>query len=67
VAEVIEFETYHPAMQGEMMVTMGSADAEGGTELVAMHADLPPGVPPADDEIGWRMSLGKLARLVGGA
>jgi hypothetical protein len=32
-----------------------------------MHADLPPGVPPADDEIGWRMSLGKLARLVGGA
>lgn len=67
VVEAIEFETDDPAMQGEMIVTMSIADAEGGTELVAVHDNLPPGLSPADNELGWRMALGKLAQLVGGA
>ncbi|MGH3765005.1 MAG: hypothetical protein ACRDS0_29735 [Pseudonocardiaceae bacterium] len=29
-----------------------------------LHENLPSGVPPADNELGWRMSLDKLARLV---
>ncbi len=64
VVEVLEFETEDPAMRGEMTVTMTLADAEGGTDLVAVHENLPPGLAPADNELGWRMSLGKLAKLV---
>jgi uncharacterized protein YndB with AHSA1/START domain len=64
VVEVIEFETTNPALQGEMTITITLADAEGGTELLAVHDGLPPGVPPADNELGWRLSLDKLAALV---
>lgn len=64
VVQVIEFETDDPTMQGEMTVTYTLADADGGTDLVGRHENLPEGVPPADNELGWRMSLDKLARLV---
>jgi uncharacterized protein YndB with AHSA1/START domain len=64
VVEVVEFETADPAMQGEMTITMTLADADGGTELLAVHDRLPPGLSPADNEAGWRSSLGKLAALV---
>jgi uncharacterized protein YndB with AHSA1/START domain len=65
VVEVDEFETADPALQGEMTITITLHETPGGTELVAVHAGLPPGVTPADNEIGWRMALGKLAELVG--
>lgn len=64
VVQAIEFETDDPAMRGEMVVTLLLADAQGGTEVVAVHDHLPPGVSPADNELGWTMSLGKLAKLV---
>ena len=64
VVEVVEFETTDPAIQGEMTITITLSDAEGGTDIVAVHDGLPPGVPPADNEVGWRMSLDKLAALV---
>ena len=64
VVEVMEFETADPAMRGEMTVTFMLSDADGGTELHAMHENLPPGVTPADNDVGWRMSLDKLAALV---
>lgn len=64
VVEVIEFETDDPNMRGEMTVTFTLGDADGGTEVVAIHSDLPPGLSPADNELGWRLSLEKLARLV---
>lgn len=64
VVEVDEFETTNPDMRGEMTVTITLADADGGTELVAVHEGLPRGVSPADNELGWRMSLAKLAALV---
>jgi uncharacterized protein YndB with AHSA1/START domain len=65
VVEVVEFETGDPALRGEMTITIRLADAEGGgTDLVAVHDGLPPGLSPADNEIGWRMSLDKLAALV---
>src|SRR6185369_5668098 len=41
VVEVVEFETDDPAMRGEMTITIDLADAEGGTELAAVHAGLP--------------------------
>lgn len=64
VVEVDEFETTDPALRGEMTVTITLADADGGTDLVAVHDGLPLGVSTADNEVGWRMSLAKLAALV---
>src|SRR5436309_4048023 len=64
VVEVVEFETTDPALRGEMTITITLADADGGTDVFAVHDGLPPGVPPADNETGWRSSLGKLAALV---
>jgi hypothetical protein len=64
VVEVVEFETDDPTMQGEMTITFTLADAAGGTELRATHENVPPGVRPRDNELGWRMSLQKLAALV---
>jgi uncharacterized protein YndB with AHSA1/START domain len=66
VVEVVEFETADPALQGEMTITIDLADAEGGTEVLAVHDGLPRGLSPADNETGWRMSLAKLAALVEG-
>jgi uncharacterized protein YndB with AHSA1/START domain len=66
VVEVMEFETSKPEMQGEMTSTIELSDEHGGTRLVALHEGVPPGVAPADNEAGWRMSLAKLAKLVQG-
>jgi uncharacterized protein YndB with AHSA1/START domain len=66
VVEVVEFETADPALQGEMTITISLVDADGGTEIVAVHDGLPPGLSPADNEAGWRSSLAKLAALVEG-
>jgi uncharacterized protein YndB with AHSA1/START domain len=64
VIEKMEFETDDAAMRGEMTVTFTLTDADGGTDLLAVHENLPPGVSPADNETGWRMSLDKLAAFV---
>jgi uncharacterized protein YndB with AHSA1/START domain len=64
VVEVMEFETVDAAMRGEMMVTFTLADAGGGTDVLGVHDNLPPGVSPADNETGWQMALDKLAALV---
>ena len=64
IVEVIEFETANPDLQGEMTLTITLSDADGGTDIVAAHDDLPPGLSPADNETGWQMSLAKLATLV---
>lgn len=64
VVEVVEFETNDPALRGEMTITITLADANGGTEIHAVHDGLPPGLSPGDNEVGWRMSLDKLAALV---
>jgi len=60
----MEFETSDPRMRGEMTVTYELTDAGSGTNVLAVHDHLPPGLAPADNEAGWRMALEKLARLV---
>src|SRR3954463_7135009 len=62
VVEVVEFETDDPAMHGEMTITYTLTDADGGTDVDGVHDNLPQGVSPADNELGWQMSLAKLAR-----
>lgn len=65
VVQVVEFETDNPAVRGEMTITVTLADAPGGgTDLLAVHDNLPSGLSAADNETGWRMSLAKLAALV---
>lgn len=64
VVQVVEFETENPAMRGEMTITLTLVDADGGTNVLAVHDNLPPGLSPSDNQLGWRMSLGKLAALV---
>ncbi len=60
--EVEEFGTADPALRGEITITL--ADADGGTNLVAVHDGLPAGVSPADNEAGWQEALARLAALV---
>jgi uncharacterized protein YndB with AHSA1/START domain len=64
VVEVVEFETADPALRGEMTITITLADADGGTEVLAVHDELPRGLPTADNEEGWQSALAKLAALV---
>jgi uncharacterized protein YndB with AHSA1/START domain len=64
VVQVTEFESTDPALRGAMTITFTLADADGGTELTAVHDHLPIGVLPADNELGWKLSLAKLAKLV---
>ncbi|MFI6165851.1 SRPBCC family protein [Nocardia sp. NPDC051052] len=63
VVQIVEFETDDPAMRGEQTITYTLTDIEGGTEIDAVHAGLPDGVAPEDNELGYRMSLTKLATL----
>jgi len=64
VVQLVEFETPDPALTGEMTITYTLVDTDGGTEVIGVHEGLPPGISPADNETGWRMSLRKLAALV---
>ena len=64
VVEVDEFETADPALGGPMTITIELRDREGCTELLAVHEGVPDGVAPADNELGWRMALDRLAVLV---
>jgi uncharacterized protein YndB with AHSA1/START domain len=52
------------ALHGEMTITISLADADGGTDVLAVHDGLPRGVPTAENAAGWRSSLAKLAALV---
>jgi len=67
VVEADEFETGDAALRGEMISTITLADAPGGgTDVVGMHENLPPGLSAEDNETGWRMALAKLAALAEG-
>jgi uncharacterized protein YndB with AHSA1/START domain len=64
VVESLAFETAVPEFAGQMTVTTTLADADGGTEVSLTFDGLPPGIRPADNELGTRMALAKLAALV---
>jgi uncharacterized protein YndB with AHSA1/START domain len=64
VIEADEFETDDPALRGEMLITIRLSDAPAGTRLDAVHDGLPEGVSTADNELGWREALSRLAALV---
>jgi uncharacterized protein YndB with AHSA1/START domain len=66
VVQVVEFDSDDPSMTGAMTITYRLEDVDGATELTGIHEGLPPGVAAADNELGWSISLGKLAALVEG-
>jgi uncharacterized protein YndB with AHSA1/START domain len=66
VVEELEFETSEEALGGTMTITITLGDADGGTELLAVHEGVPAGVAPADNEAGWSISLAKLAAMLEG-
>ena len=64
IVQVVEFESDDPAMGGEMTITYLLEDRDGGTDVTGIHENLPPGLSVADNELGWSMSMAKLAQLV---
>lgn len=64
VVEVFEFETADPALHGPMRMTTTLTDADGGTDVLIVHEDIPDAIPAGDNETGTRMALANLARLV---
>jgi uncharacterized protein YndB with AHSA1/START domain len=66
VVEVTEFETDDPALQGEMTMTTTITPTTGGCTVTMRHDGVPDAVSPADNELGTRMALAKLAALVAG-
>ena len=63
IVERVEFETARPELQGEMTITISLRDRDGGTDIEFVHENLPDAIPPADNELGTRMSLVKLAAI----
>jgi len=66
VVQVVEFETDDSTMQGEMTVTYRLDNADGETVVTGSHENLPRGLSVEDNELGWIMSMDKLAKLVEG-
>ena len=66
IRQSVEFETDDPAMQGTSTILYLLSEVDGGTEISAVHDHVPAGVAAEDNQLGWRMSLGKLAKLAEG-
>jgi uncharacterized protein YndB with AHSA1/START domain len=64
VVEEFEFETSDPALAGTITMTTTLSDAPGGTTVTMEHEGMPDAVPPDENELGTRMALARLARLV---
>ena len=69
VVEVDEFETSDPDLEGEMTITVSLSDAPttpAAPTWSPCTKDVPRGVSPDDNALGWRESLDRLAALGGG-
>lgn len=64
VVEALEFETADPELRGPMTTTTTLREANGGTDVLVVHEGIPDRVSVYDTELGTRMALANLARLV---
>ncbi|MFF1637595.1 SRPBCC domain-containing protein [Streptomyces sp. NPDC058246] len=68
VVEVLEFETSDDALRGTMTMTTSLTPVDDAgddaTDVVIVHEGIPDDVPRTDNELGTRMALDNLARLV---
>ena len=62
IVEAVSFVTTDPAFFGEMTIVITFDEVPGGTEVVFLCENLPPGLRPQDNEAGSRLSLEQLAR-----
>lgn len=65
VVEEVAFDSDDPALAGVITLTTTLRDDGDGTEVEMRFDGMPDAVARADNEAGTRMSLAKLARLVG--
>ena len=64
IVEVIEFESQDPSFAGQMKITTSFTDTDEGTEMTVLYQDIPAGIRLADNELGSKQSLQKLAALL---
>jgi uncharacterized protein YndB with AHSA1/START domain len=62
IVEAVTFVTTDPAFLGEMTITATFDEVPGGTAVVLVSQNLPPGLRAEDNEAGSRLSLEQLAR-----
>ncbi|MBZ5740100.1 SRPBCC domain-containing protein [Nocardioides mangrovi] len=65
VVEEVAFEADDAGLGGTITMTTTLRDVPGGTEVEIRMDGVPDAVPPDQNELGTRMALDKLARLVG--
>ncbi|WP_433454829.1 SRPBCC domain-containing protein [Streptomyces sp. CA-142005] len=66
VVEVFAFESDDDSVHGTMTMTTTLTAADGGTDVQILHEGIPDEIPREDNELGTRMALDNLARLVEG-
>lgn len=53
-------------LRGEVTMTTALVEFDGGTEITMVQEGMPDAVSPSDNELGMRMALDNLAKLVEG-
>ncbi|MGZ8283978.1 MAG: SRPBCC domain-containing protein, partial [Allosphingosinicella sp.] len=61
VVEAVGFVSDQSAFHGEMTITVRLEPAQGGTEVMMLFENLPPGLRPEDNDHGAKLSLQQLA------
>lgn len=64
VVEVFAFETDDETLRGTMTMTTTLTGTDGATDVEILHEGIPDDIPREDNELGTRMALDHLARLV---
>ncbi|MFF4569393.1 SRPBCC domain-containing protein [Streptomyces sp. NPDC001410] len=64
VVEVFAFETDDETLRGTMTMTTTLTERDGATDVEILHEGIPDDIPREDNELGTRMALDHLARLV---
>lgn len=64
IVQAFEFDSPDPAFAGTMTMRWELEAAAGGTAVTVVAENVPPGISPADHEVGMNSSLANLARYV---
>ena len=64
IVEAVAFVSDDPEFSGEMTLTISLTEVPGGTEMIMLFENLPPGLRPEDNEVGADLSLGQLDRYL---
>lgn len=66
VVQLVRFRSDDPAFAGTMRMVWDLEPAAGGTRVIILAEDVPPGISKEDHDTGLRSSLANLARYVEG-